>query len=266
MRALLLCLSCLLLSSCASNAERIEALARSAQLSRTIVETNGLRTLMYMRENGSSDRLIVFLEGDGVPWQHGIVPSEDPTTGHPLALELATQTPGAIAYVVRPCYQRVPSERCAPALWTSARYSEEVVAAMVGAVLHAQQRSNARAIVLVGYSGGGTLAVLMAERLPHVAAVVTLAGNLDVAAWADHHGYLPLEDSLNPASSEHDHPWHEIHLFGSNDTVVPTTTTERYFTRYPQAERWILPEHGHVCCWLRDWPQLWGRIEGTLPR
>lgn len=262
MRALVTSLLCVLLSSCASNAARIDALARSAELTRTTFDANGLRMLIYMRKGASSDRLVVFLEGDGIPWQRGIVPSEDPTTGHPLALQLAMQTPGAIAYVSRPCYQRVLSERCTPALWTSARYSEDVVTAMAQAVLHAQRQSNARALVLVGYSGGGTLAVLIAERLPEVAAVITIGANLDLEAWADHHRYLPLEDSLDPASSEREHPWRELHLLGGNDTVVPSTTTDRYFARYPQAERWMLAEHGHVCCWLREWPELWRRIEG----
>ena len=52
---------------------------------------------------------------------------------------------------------------------------------------------------MIGYSGGGTLAQLVAEKFTQTRAVVTLAGNLDLAAWVQLHDYTPLGGSLNPA-------------------------------------------------------------------
>ena len=49
-----------------------------------------------------------------------------------------------------------------------------------------------REVTFVGYSGGGVLAVLIAERLDNVAGVITVGANLDTDAWTEHHGYLPL--------------------------------------------------------------------------
>lgn len=258
------CLS-LLVSACASNAERIEDLARESHLTRTMFDAEGHRTLIYMRPKSSAaDRLTVFLEGDGVPWRAGIVPSTDPTTAHPIALKLLMRTPGAGAYVTRPCYHELPSERCTPELWTNARYSEEVVDAMAATVREAARLADAREILLVGYSGGGTLALLIAERLDDVAGVVTLAANLDIESWAEHHGYLPLEGSLNPAASDREHRWTEIHLIGGQDTVVPLATTASYFSRYPAAQRWQFPQHGHVCCWVDEWEAVWEKIEAKI--
>lgn len=256
----------LAIGGCASNAERIDAQARAAGLTRTVLESDGLPTLIYSKAGPSdSGRLLVFLEGDGRPWHAGIEPSADPTTRNPIALQLMQRTPGNAAYVGRPCYHNLGGERCTSDLWTSARYSEEVVHAMANAVREAARRANARDIVLVGYSGGGALAVLLAERLETITAVVTIAANLDIDAWTRHHGYLPLDRSLNPATSSHAHPWREIHLLGMRDTTVPPVTADAYFQRYPHTQRWTFDEHGHVCCWLDAWPALWQKIAAALP-
>ncbi len=260
-----LALICVLVAGCSSNAARIDALARAASLERVVVELNGLNSAVYLKQNVETNQpLLIFLEGDGNPWRAGIEPNLDPTTANPLALELLVRTPRAGAYVSRPCYQGVGGSRCSPALWTSGRYSEEVVQTMVYAIRTLLHRTGARETILIGHSGGGTLAVLLAERMEDVAAVVTIAANLDIDAWSTHHGYLPLSESLNPARSTREHAWREIHIAGRRDEVVPIDTTTTYFERYPNAERWILDEHSHACCWRKDWLQLWARIEAAL--
>ena len=55
--------------------------------------------------------------------------------------------------------------------------------------------------------------------------VITVGANLDTDAWTQHHGYLPLTGSLNPAASTAKHPWPEAHLYGGRDTIVPASTT-----------------------------------------
>lgn len=261
--SLLLCL--LFLCGCTSNGQRIDRMARAAELHRVEFEHDGYRTLIYMQQDALPDgRLFVFLEGDGRPWRAGVAPSTDPTTGHPLALGLLMRTQHAAAYLTRPCYHRMSSARCTPDKWTSARYAEEIVLVMTAAAREAARRAAAQEIVLIGHSGGGALAVLMAERLESVAAVITIAANLDIEAWSQHHGYLPLSQSLNPAQSDVDHPWLEIHIAGKLDTVVPSATTTAYFERYPTARHWLLDGHTHACCWLDEWPELWERIEGEL--
>ena len=191
----------LFLAGCASNAGRIDALAGTLGMSRSVLEAGGFRSLVYMRSAGGPQdaRLAIFIEGDGVPWRGGMQPSLDPTTGNPLALKLLAQTPGTAAYVSRPCYQEMTGPRCTPERWTMQRYSEEIVSSMTEAVRTTARRANAQKVRLVGYSGGGVLAVLIAERLDNVAAVITVGANLDTDAWTRHHGYLPLSGSLNPA-------------------------------------------------------------------
>jgi pimeloyl-ACP methyl ester carboxylesterase len=265
MRRPALLLIAVLASACSTSGQRIDQLAQTAGLSRTVIDAEGFPTLIYMkRVNGAADApYTIFLEGDGRP-RDGNVPSTDPTTRNPLALRLLLRTPQAGAYVARPCYQEQLAPACTPELWTSARYSEQVVSSLTSAVRQVAQHADARKIVLVGYSGGGALAVLIAERLDNVAAVITISANLDTEAWTSQQHYLPLAESLNPAQSTREHPWPEIHLHGARDSVVPTATTAAYFERYPAAKNVLVDKYDHVCCWVDRWPTLFATLSTDI--
>jgi hypothetical protein len=253
------------LAGCASGPERIDHAASAAGLRRSIVNGTAFRHIVYRNAVTGSAPLFVFLDGDGRPWSDdGLQPRPDPTTRNPLALKLLMRTPAPAIYVSRPCYQQVVDAGCSSESWTSGRYSGVVVASMAAAIRDAAGSGGFQKIVLVGYSGGGALAVLAAEQLETVAGVVTIAANLDTDAWASYHHYLPLSASLNPAASNRTHPWREIHLTGAHDTVVPATTTAAYFSRYPDANQWPYADSDHVCCWIAQWPQVFERIRTQL--
>lgn len=252
------------LAGCASNAERIDRLTRDAHLQRVEMTGAGYRHVVYMnraaQEGHAGDQLFVFLEGDGIPAvDGGYAPAADPTTRHPIALQLLTLTDAPGIYVSRPCYQQLVDTQCTSDAWTGGRYSAAVVASIAAVIRDISQQAHAREVVLVGHSGGGVLAVLAAERLDNVAEVLTLGANLDVAAWARHHGYTPLATSLDPAASTAPHPWREIHFSGTKDTVVPAATRAAYFTRYPAARQVMLLDYDHTCCWVKDWASLLAR-------
>lgn len=245
------------ISGCASPGQRIEERARDAGLDIVPVAAGEFPSRIYIKQATPAGRVLtVYLESDGIPWRNGTKPSDDPTTQRPLALEMLIRSDAPAAYVPRPCYEGLRSDKCTYELWTGARYSPQVVNSMAATVREAQRRVGADSVALVGYSGGGTLAVLIAERLDNVTSVVTIAANLDTDAWTAHHRYLPLSQSLNPALSDKNHPWPELHLRGANDTIVPPATTAKYFERYPQARQRTLEGFDHVCCWVREWPKI----------
>lgn len=268
MHRMAILLLALFLAGCTGNATRIEKLAGALGMTRSVVVAGGFRSPIFMRgAPGPQDAtLAIFIEGDGVPWEGGRQPSLDPATKEPIALKLLAQTPLPAAYVTRPCYHDMTGPRCTPERWTMARYSDEVVSTMTEAVRRAAVQAKARGVVLVGYSGGGVLAVLIAERLDNVSAVITVGANLDTDAWTKHHDYLSLSGSLNPASSMAEHRWPETHLYGARDKTVPPTTAEAYFKRHPGAQRRIVDANDHVCCWVEQWPQLWREITAVASR
>jgi pimeloyl-ACP methyl ester carboxylesterase len=148
--------------------------------------------------------------------------------------------------------------RCPPEYWTDARYGEAVVESMAKALRsHPLARGREGGFVLIGFSGGATLAFLRAERLPEVRAVVSVAGNLDVAAWSHHHGYAPLRDSLDPARRP---PLpasvHQIHLLAESDERVPPALLRDFLAAQPGPRVHRYPEFDHSCCWTQVWPEI----------
>lgn len=200
----------------------------------------------------------VYLEGDGMPWATRQRVSSDPTPLAPLALGLMKEDPTPSIYLGRPCYHGLAvAPGCSPWLWTHGRYSEIVVASMAAALQNALGPDSQARIVLIGYSGGGVLAMLMAPRLPRVDTVVTVAANLDIDAWADHHGYSRLTGSLNPAAQP-PLPGHvrQVHLTGSRDLQVPPAVAKPAVIYEPKVIALTVPDFDHRCCWEREWPRL----------
>jgi pimeloyl-ACP methyl ester carboxylesterase len=122
-------------------------------------------------------------------------------------------------------------------------------------------------VTLVGYSGGGVLAMFVAEREPRVSTVVTIAANLDVAAWATQHGYSALDGSLDPADvPEWRATLRQIHYTGDADENVPARIAKSFVARVPGAELREIPRFDHRCCWVEKWPALLNDRAPPSPR
>jgi pimeloyl-ACP methyl ester carboxylesterase len=203
-------------------------------------------------------RLNVYLDGDGIPWRGYAQPALEPTARDPLVLRLMALDPGPAVYLGRPCYLGVyEPARCIPWHWTHGRYSETVVASMVQALHRIIDRQRVDELTLIGYSGGGALAMLIAPRLVGVSRVITLAANLDLKAWVDHHGYSPLSGSLDPAQQPplptHIAQWHWV---GGHDRAVPPAVVEKGLAHQSGAHFEVIPAIDHACCWEAHWPRL----------
>jgi pimeloyl-ACP methyl ester carboxylesterase len=223
------------------------------------------------------DSLSVYIEGDGLAWLSATLPSPDPTPLHPLALQLAlAQAEGRSAYLARPCqYQDSSQEQLAPCpqrYWTGSRFAPEVIDAMDAAVSQLKQRHGAKTLVLVGYSGGGSVAALLAMRRTDVIRLVTVAGNLDHRAWTEHHRLTPLTASLNPADEAIRTPSRlnnisQTHWVGGQDRVIPPALARQWPAALigPDGSRLeIIPEATHGDGWLPLW-QRQGMPQGRLP-
>jgi hypothetical protein len=254
------------------------ALAGCSSALRDLIETEGLEQAIVAGsayrhvvlrspaagEHGS--RLHLYIGGDGVPWIDGRTPSRDPTPRDLLDVRLMAADAADAAYLGRPCYFGLAKDTgCEPRVWTFARFSDEVVDSMVNVALQLIERGRYEQAVLIGYSGGGALARLMAPRIPNLVGLLTIAGNLDTAAWTEFHGYLPLVGSRNPAEAPPlDDSIVQIHAIGDQDRVVPPLVAERYSSRDSRATIWRHPDYDHVCCWLESWPTLLEDFEEAL--
>jgi pimeloyl-ACP methyl ester carboxylesterase len=207
--------------------------------------------------------LTVYIEGDGLAWLSPSQASDDPTPLQPLALQLALRHgPGQAVYLARPCqYVQGPDRRgCTERDWTDGRFSLAVVQASNQAIDQLKQRYGATQLALVGYSGGGAVAALVAARRHDVTKLVTVAGNLDHRAWTTLHQLPPLSGSLNPADAWADlQDVAQLHFVGSADGNITADVLRSYQARFPvnhQPELRIIPDFDHRCCWAERWPRL----------
>lgn len=216
-----------------------------------------------------NEPLTVYLEGDGLAWQSPSTVSPDPTPVNPLALRLALRQPGGkAAYLARPCQFRdlKKSPVCEEKYWTSHRFAPEVIEAADVAVSKLRDLAKANSVRLVGYSGGGAVAALLAARRNDVNQLITVAGNLDQAAWTGAHHLLPLAGSLNPADfASKLGALPQLHLVGGKDWIVGEEVARAFQTRFPSDRRpelKIFPDYDHRCCWVENWPEIYAGIIG----
>lgn len=184
--------------------------------------------------------LNIFIEGDGEPG---------------VALKLAQETGGDSVYIGRPC-QYLKATRfnsCNRELWTSHRYSQAVVDSMDMAISIMKQQYQASQIRLVGYSGGGAIASIIASKRSDVALLVTVAGNLDHKWWSEFNDSAPLSGSLNPVDySSALEAVPQIHLIGDHDFVVPGSVLMSYLSKFKSREKvksYLVGGADHTCCW-----------------
>lgn len=265
--ALILCFLALQLQSCAKPAYlEVNRTANDLGLVRSIAKGEPFQHVVYQSHlKKSTGRLHVYIEGDGVAWRMRHVISRDPTPRNPLMLRLMGMDPSNSLYVGRPCYfGLVPDKACNPDYWTFLRFSDKVVKSMAAVIR--EKSAKFQSVVLIGHSGGGALAMLIAERLRNVDSIVTLAGNLDIEAWTKHHGYTPLYGSLNPAARA---PLplqiRQLHLVAGRDEIIPPGIVNGWIARQPSAQRWVFEEYDHSCCWSKQWVEVLRWISRSIP-
>lgn len=251
---------CLILQACSSPIERMTERATQAQLGVIEVMGDPFRHLVFERRDAAEDTqpLLVFIEGDGIPWRYeGLQRNPDPRPKHALAFELFLATPQPGWYITRPCYDaHLDAAECTPLIWTDQRYSPTVVASMAAALHRHAAANGVRQLILIGYSGGGTLAVLLANQLSEAVGVISLAANLDVQAWATDHHFSPLSGSLNPASDTSDLSVPHLVLHGAMDSNVTPASLVEFQRSHPSSHMQFIDGYDHVCCWERDWRAL----------
>lgn len=187
-----------------------------------------------------TDTLNIFIEGDGKPG---------------IALDLAQSIGGNSVYLSRPCQYLIGNRlnSCNKALWTSERYSKQVIESMNRAITALKIRYHADRVRLIGFSGGGAIASIIASERHDMALLVTVAGNLDHKRWTDYNQITPLTGSLNPvdfSSALESVP--QVHLIGDRDKIVPGSVLASYLAKLKHLDKvnsYIVTGADHTCCW-----------------
>jgi hypothetical protein len=246
-----------ILAACVNPGRRAEDAARHFGFEKQIVAGAGFRHVVFRNSSARGGVLHVYIEGDGTPFRRRDQVAADPTPHNLLMLRLMSEDPAPSIYVGRPCYFGLYADReCTPLMWTLRRYSPEIVDSMAAAIRAESARGAAGTIEIYGHSGGGTLAVLIAERLLSVSRVVTIGANLDIGAWTTLHGYSALTGSIDPVTAPARSHLEVLHLVGSKDTNTPPTLLQSAARARGGETVRIVPGFDHVCCWESLWPSI----------
>ncbi|MEQ1620941.1 MAG: alpha/beta hydrolase [Methylococcales bacterium] len=247
------------LTACTLPAVKLQNQAREFGFIHQGLSANGL-VLSAFYKDLKTKTLHVYLEGDGHPWEQGVLPASDPTTRSSLMLPLMALDNSSSLYLGRPCYNgHAEDSGCDSSLWTNARYGEQVISSMAIAVTDFCRRNGFDQWVLIGHSGGGSLAILLAERLPQTTALVTLAANYDIDVWADHHHYTRLTASKNPAAASN-MGIPEWHFLAEKDATIPPHLFFQALKNRKNSQVEIIPDIDHNSGWDKVWPKILAKL------
>lgn len=250
----------LLMTGC--SAPPTEKLAIKNNFKKIYIQTQKFNLASYQKILHLGAPINIYIEGDGNAWVGRNHLSANPSPRYGTTMRLATLDPNQnVVYLARPC-QDSPNDLktvCHSKYWSLARYSQEVVSALDSAISQIKIQYKAEHINLIGYSGGGTLAVLIAAQRQDISSIRTVAGNLDLHAMDKIHNTTPLSESLDPISvaTQVSHiP--QLHFVGGKDNIVPEIVAKNFIkhAKLDSSAVIIITDTNHASHWHKYWQQL----------
>jgi serine hydrolase FSH1 len=256
-------ISLIYISSCVDSRVKVETDAVKAGFHNQTIETKFFNLFTSIKiKADASDKIVFYIEGDGHAWKHRNKLSDDPTPKNPISLKLAlNDSRSNVVYLARPCQyiEKSKRENCFPKYWSSHRYSKQVVESMNEAITKIKSQTGTSKIELIGFSGGGVIAILIAAKRNDVSKVTTVAANIDHESWSEWHEISNLGGSLTPM----DHlselkSIKQFHYWGSKDDIVPYKTQSSFIAHFennPLFNYRVIPGFTHDCCWVEYWQE-----------
>lgn len=260
-----------LLPACRSVTENISEarnqilkVAHEKHFVRESIQMPFFKLVTFSNITSQDSPLIIYLEGDGHSRHSRYELSKDPTPHQPLGLELALSDPRPnVVYIARPGQYPVAGDiRCDSKYWSTHRFSKEVIESTNKVIdyFKAQINHQNTRVQLIGFSGGGGLAILVAAQRLDVSSIITLAGDLDIVAMTAYHNTAPLTGSLNPIDfAPHLSHIPQCHFVGKKDKIVPLKIAQGYLKASrseSQAVQIQLIDATHQKGWSTKWPEL----------
>lgn len=249
-----------LLSGCQSTNHYTQQLNQS-HYKKHYVSTTGLPVAAWLPKTVTATATLrVYIEGDGHAWAKKNKMSSDPTPKNRLMHALVSKDPKKdTAYIARPC-QFITNNTCTPYLWTFSRYDDTVIKTMNDVLEKIKTQHDYKKIELIGFSGGATIALLLASRRNDILSVRTIAGNLDPQYTNRIHRVSKMPTALNPASEtdklQYIPQWHFI---GARDRIINASVFSHYLSKFNRTnciKSTLINNASHHSGWLAAWPEL----------
>jgi pimeloyl-ACP methyl ester carboxylesterase len=247
------------LAGCATTSYNLE---RENGFTKKLIRGRDFVLFSCIKINEPGEPLTVYIEGDGLAWITRSRASSDPTPADPLVMRLASLDPSQnVAYLARPGqYASLGASECDAKYWTAKRFAPEVIGDMDSAVSRLRDMAGAGSVSLVGYSGGGAVAALIAARRGDVISLRTIAGNLDCDVVNKYNNVSPLKGSLNPADiAGRLKGLPQRHFVAYNDKIVPLSASESFADKAGDVKHesvTVVMGVTHYSGWDAKWPGL----------
>lgn len=255
---LLILVSCLFIS-CSTKYPSIEIRKQNAlnfalqnDLKEFVFNSNYFNIFSLQTKNICLNKTInIYIEGDGLAWLTKNQISDNPTPTNQTLLDiLSVDSNLCKIYLARPC-QFVYSSKCQSEYWTNKRFSKEIIDTFDDVLNQVKISFKNKDFNLIGYSGGGAVATLLASKRDDIKSLVTIAGNLDTNKWTDFHKISRLDGSLNPTDvTKNLSSLKQYHFIGLNDKIIPKDIFLSYLSKYQNIDniRAVYVNSNHSCC------------------
>lgn len=191
----------------------------------------------------------IYIGGEGHIWGLTGKETRNPTPINPVALHLASKDLAQnVAYIARPCqYSGMldTSADCDPAYDgpTEKQFAPEVLAAYNTALDDIKSRYDITDFNLIGFSGGGTIAALLAAERKDISSLRTVAA--------------PLGSAEKVAPALKNIPQH--HFIGGQDVIVQPAALHSYLQALGETgcvDYTFIQEAEHEKGWVDKWPEF----------
>ena len=237
-----------------------DTVAQAGNLAQQKIATDDFLLTTYQRFDSTADnkQMVVYIEGDGMAWISRDQLSSNPTPVQPIALKLASvDTNANVLYIARPCQYLWPQKMnaCSSKYWSNKRGSEEVILSINQAISIVKQKQNISTIRLIGYSGGGGIAALIASRRQDVNEFVSVSANLNYKLFTQIHNLSPMNGSIDPITvAKQISLIPQIHYVGADDKIIPRQIALSFSDKVR-----VISNVSH-----ENWPDKWAQILKTI--
>lgn len=227
-----LCLT-FVLTGCTSYFTRVkkaDIFAYHRGIKKELVQGQDFWITTYQKIKDPTKAFVFYIEGDG-PTSRRMPggyrkPTKNPTPSKLITLQLAyldeRESIPNVVYLAQPCQYTsfTVNKLCGTEYWTRKKMAPEVVESLNDVI---NSIAGDSPVHLIGYSGGGGLAILIAAHNPNVKSIITIAGMLDRTQFNKYHKLTSDADysldPLNYVSAVSKIP--QMHLSGARDDIIP---------------------------------------------
>ncbi len=245
-------------------AETAQRIAAPAWMIKRDIAASPFSLRSYEKIHERGGKVNLYIAGDGSEYVSPAEWSTNPTPKNPVALHLASKdSADNVIYIARPCqYTKMLDEKqeCSRSSWQEDRFSQKIIDSYKIALDDIARRYDITGFNLIGYAGGGAIALLLASQRDDIISVRTVAGTLDHKVQTNLLNKPELSGSLNPvdiASKIARIP--QYHFIGGQDKFAPPAVLNSYTQALPQSncvQSMLVQEAGYDAGWVDKWPEL----------